>query len=141
MMKRRAALAAFGGTTLLAAGCLSAVVTTPEPVHFELWNRTDAAHEVAVTIRDDGGDTVLDRTYAIEDASAGPPGGNVRREEAIAEAVNGTHFDIEAILDSRTTWAHRFVVTCAGREPENVLQAEITSGREPSVTFDHSVCG
>lgn len=140
-MKRRAALASLaGGATLLTAGCLSVVLDTPEPVHVELWNRTDHSHEVSVTVRD-GDDVVLEETYDIEDASAGPPGGNVIREEGVAEATNGTYFDVEATLDGRIDYEHRFEVQCNGRGPENLFLIEIESGREASLTFDQSSCG
>lgn len=140
-MKRRTALASLaGGGTLLGSGCLSVIVDTPEPVHFELWNRTDESHEVSVTIRD-GDDVVLDEAYDIEDASAGPAGGNVIREDAIAEATNGTSFDVEATLDGRIDHDHRFEVQCNGRDPANLFLIEIESGREANLAFDQSRCG
>lgn len=141
-MERRAALATLGsGATLLTSGCLSVVVDAPEPVHFELWNKTETAHEVEVTIRDESDDVVLDRRYEIEDNSVGPPGGNVIREEAFTESLNDTVFEAVATLDQRVTRKYHFRVTCNDRGPENLFLAEIIPGREHSITFDQSVCG
>lgn len=140
-MERRAALASLAsGVTLLGAGCLSVVLGTPEPVHLELWNRTDESHGVSVTVRD-GDDVVLEETYEIDDASAGPPGGNVIREEGVTEATNGTYFDVDATLNGRIDYERRFEVQCNGRGPENRFLIEIESGREASLKFDQSRCG
>lgn len=111
------------------------------PVHFELWNRTDSAHEVSVAIEQPEAETVLERTYRIDAHSDGVPGGPMVRETAITEATNDTLLEAHVELNDRSSWTHLYRVTCSDDDTENRIVAEVVAGREPSVRFDGSHCG
>ncbi len=138
-MERRWLLLSLG-LLLGGGGCLFRT-DSKAPVHFELWNQTDADHEAAVTVRKSESEVVLDRTFRIGAQPGAVPGGPVIRESAITEAANDTLLEVAVELNGRSTWAHLYRVTCSTEDPENRIVAEIIDGREPSVRFDGSHCG
>ncbi|WP_245852940.1 hypothetical protein [Natrinema ejinorense] len=142
-MKRRTALEMIGtSATASSAGCF--FFERAGPIDFVLLNFTEEIQDIDITISEEGGETVLDNSYEIDERK---PNGEATaiREDGFTEAVNGDTFNIVIELSSGESEERGFQMVCNERDmTADLFVAEIRENRERDhkyFEFDQSVCG
>ena len=114
------------------------------PIEFRLLNFTEETREVDVTISEEGGETLLNESYRIDERK---PNGEATaiREDGFTEAVNGDTFTIVIELSSGESEESGFQMMCNESDmASDLFVAEIRESRGRDHTyfeFDQSVCG
>ncbi|PCR92655.1 hypothetical protein CP557_07680 [Natrinema ejinorense] len=107
-------------------------------------NFTEEIQDIDITISEEGGETVLDNSYEIDERK---PNGEATaiREDGFTEAVNGDTFNIVIELSSGESEERGFQMVCNERDmTADLFVAEIRENRERDhkyFEFDQSVCG
>ncbi len=113
------------------------------PINFQLMNFTGRTQNVDVIISEDGGETVLNESYEIDERKT--RGATVIREDEFTEAVNGDIFNTVIELSSGESEESGFQMMCNESDmTSDLFVAEIRENRERDdiyFEFDQSVCG